>query len=315
MKLSIIVPVYNVERYIKKCIISLLNQDLANSEYEIIIINDGTKDNSIQIVKELQHNYSNIVLFSQENKGLGAARNYGITKAKGEYIWFVDSDDWIEPNIIATLYKEVKQESLDCIRFAWKKVNISGEEIGKKDLNFNSIPSNVYNGENFIQYALGYSCYACMFWFKKNYLETNNFRFTEGVFYEDVDAIPTLILSAKKAKFSNIMVYNYYIRETSIVNSFNPQKVNDLLKAIIKNYKIMQKGNFVLHNLISHCIIELLRMVSNPLYKNFRQNILAELKTLNLQLSYTKRQYFEVFIYNISPRLLLIIYTIFRLFK
>lgn len=315
MKLSIIVPVYNVELYIDKCLKSLLNQDLQESEYEIIVVNDGTLDNSIPIIEKFVRQYSNVHLYHQENKGLGAARNAGLKKARGEYVWFVDSDDWIEPSVIATLYNEVKRESLDCLRFSWKKVNINGEEVGKQDMNFNSIPSNVYDGVNFIRYALGYSCYACMFWFKRKILLDNKFQFAESVFYEDVDAIPSLILFTKRAKFYNLMVYNYYIRESSIINSYNPKKINDLLNAIKKNYTFFQNGYFCFYDLISHSIIELLRMVSNPLYVNYKQKVIQELKTIHLQLGYTKGQYLEVFLYNISPRLLLKIYTILRLLK
>ena len=92
MKLSIIVPVYNVEKYIVKCISSLLDQQ--TNDYEIIIVNDGTKDKSIDLIKKT-FNDSKIAIIEQENQGLSAARNTGVRHSKGEYIWFVDSDDWI----------------------------------------------------------------------------------------------------------------------------------------------------------------------------------------------------------------------------
>ena len=112
MKLSIIVPLYNVEKYIEKCILSLVNQDFR--DYEIIVVNDGSPDESANIVNELKIKYPNVLLFHKENGGLSSARNFGLEKAKGEYVWFVDSDDWIEPDIISLLYKHVKESNLDC---------------------------------------------------------------------------------------------------------------------------------------------------------------------------------------------------------
>ena len=98
MKLSIIVPVYNVADYLPKCLDSLLVQDLSQNEYEIIVVNDGSTDNSGKIAEEYSKTYSNIILINQENQGLSGARNTGIQNAKGEYVQFVDSDDYLEPN-------------------------------------------------------------------------------------------------------------------------------------------------------------------------------------------------------------------------
>lgn len=96
MKLSIIVPMYNVEQYIEKCLKSLLNQDLSRDDYEILIINDGSKDRSKHIVNEYMKNNKNIRMINQKNGGQSKARNTGIDNAKGEYLFFVDSDDYIE---------------------------------------------------------------------------------------------------------------------------------------------------------------------------------------------------------------------------
>ena len=93
VKVSIIVPVYNVEKYLRKCLDSLVNQTL--KDIEIICINDGTKDNSVEIIDEYVKKYSNVLLINQENQGLGMARNNAMKYAKGDYIAFVDSDDWI----------------------------------------------------------------------------------------------------------------------------------------------------------------------------------------------------------------------------
>ena len=103
IKLSIIIPVYNTEAYLRRCLDSCLHQDLPMDQYEIIAVNDGSTDRSLEILKDYERQYTNIHVYSQENKRQGAARNYGLTKASGEYIWFVDADDWIANNCLRKL--------------------------------------------------------------------------------------------------------------------------------------------------------------------------------------------------------------------
>ena len=98
MKLSIIIPMYNVEPYIEKCLLSCLNQNIPHADYEIIVVNDGSPDGSLGIARRIASTVDNMLIVSQENGGLSAARNKGLSYAKGEYVWFVDSDDWIEEN-------------------------------------------------------------------------------------------------------------------------------------------------------------------------------------------------------------------------
>lgn len=117
MKLSIIVPVYNVEPYIERCVRSLEQQNIPKQEYEIIIVNDGTQDQSIQIINKLRLEYPNIVLIEKENGGLSSARNYGLKYAQGEYIWFIDSDDYIEPNILNSILEKSYELNLDLLAF------------------------------------------------------------------------------------------------------------------------------------------------------------------------------------------------------
>ena len=115
MKLSIIIPVYNVEKYVEKCLRSCAEQDLPSDEYEIIVVNDGTKDSSLEIVERVAKDYSNIAIISQENAGLSAARNKGLSLAKGEYIWFIDSDDWIEKNCLQKIIRKCFEDGLDVL--------------------------------------------------------------------------------------------------------------------------------------------------------------------------------------------------------
>jgi len=118
MKLSIIVPVFNVEKFLEKCILSLVNQDIDCHVYEIIAINDGSTDSSSIILENLKQKISNLIIINQENKGLSGARNTGFNAAQGDYIICVDSDDYLLPNTLKHLLYLVKKNNLDILEFA-----------------------------------------------------------------------------------------------------------------------------------------------------------------------------------------------------
>lgn len=135
MKLSFIVPVYNLEDYIEECIMSLLNQDLSHSEYEILCINDSSTDSSLEILKRLAKEHTNIIIINQENQGVSAARNNGIKNAKGEYIWFVDGDDLIARNCLKFLITFLDEKKLPLIRFKYKTIYTNNIKYDSNKLN------------------------------------------------------------------------------------------------------------------------------------------------------------------------------------
>lgn len=116
MNLSIIIPIYNVEKYLSDCLNSVINQKKSDLTYEIIIVNDGTPDNSLKIAEDYAKSHNNITIISQENQGLGGARNTGLKAASGDYVWFIDSDDWINLNSLLILEPFLKLQ-LDAITF------------------------------------------------------------------------------------------------------------------------------------------------------------------------------------------------------
>ena len=164
LKLSIIVPFYNVEKYIAKCLDSLLDQDIPELEYEIICVNDCSPDNSRNIVIEYQKNHPNIILIEHEsNKRQGAARNTGLSKTRGQFVWFVDSDDWIMSNCLKDILSICEKGFLDILAFNFLRVE-NQENIVKKGNTFkNSVNImdgcnyiHLYFGEDFVNYLLGY---------------------------------------------------------------------------------------------------------------------------------------------------------------
>ena len=123
LKLSIIVPIYNVEQYLGKCIDSLLNQDLPHKDYEIILVDDGSPDGCPAICDDYAKTHSNVRVIHRQNGGLSAARNSGIEVAQGRYVQFVDSDDYLEPNVLKTLVEKMEDDNLDILRFNYQNVN------------------------------------------------------------------------------------------------------------------------------------------------------------------------------------------------
>lgn len=132
MLLSIIVPIYKVEPYLRKCVDSLLVQDLSPEEYEIILVDDGSPDDCGKIADEYAARFSNVRGIHQENGGLSVARNTGIMTAQGKYIQFVDSDDYLEPDVLGSLVGRAERDDLDVLRFNYRNVNERYEEYERK---------------------------------------------------------------------------------------------------------------------------------------------------------------------------------------
>ena len=226
MKLSIIVPIYNVAPYLRKCVDSLITQDI--SDYEIILVDDGSTDNSGAIADELVDSFRLSPLASrlemrvihQSNTGLSEARNTGTREAKGQYILFVDSDDYLQPNTLGSLLEQAEHDQLDVLRFRYQNVKETGEAFvpyeGMKT-DYNDYSSNPTDGLHFLHDRLGIQCYACQFIVKTEIVRQE--LFTPGIYFEDTDWTPRMLLCAKRVASTDLVVYNYLWREGSITLS------------------------------------------------------------------------------------------------
>lgn len=239
MLLSIIVPVYNVEKYLGKCLDSLLQQDLSPDNYEIIVINDGSTDNCESIALSYAQKYPNIKLITQKNRGLSGARNTGIEKATGKYIQFVDSDDYLEPNVLSSLISKMEIEQLDLLRYNYQNVNENYEVFAPYKNNKNKsviLANGVTDGLSFLTKNLGYGCYAWQFIVKKDLFCNPQLFFKEGVYFEDTEWTPRIILAANRINDYNAVVYYYLHRTGSITKSTDIAKkrkvLTDLLNVI-----------------------------------------------------------------------------------
>ena len=223
-KVSVIIPVYNVEAYLPKCLDSVINQTL--KEIEIIVVNDGSKDKSLDIPLEYKAKDNRLKVIDKENGGLGEARNFGINQSTGEYISFVDSDDYISVNMLLEMHSKAINTDSDIVFCALNKVDERDEII--KTLRQSNFPEeNISLNEDFSFFG-DFSCFACNKLFKSSLFKEKRFK---TMHFEDIDLIPKIVLESKKIAIINKPFYNYLERQGSISKNHTIQGL-DLLKAV-----------------------------------------------------------------------------------
>lgn len=256
IKLSIVVPVYNVEPYIKKCIQSLVNQNVPKNEYEIIIVDDGSPDNSIKIVEE-SFSEPNIRIVRKQNGGLSSARNAGFAVAQGEYVWFVDSDDWIEDNCLKDLFKfmDGNVRTIAMSRFI--------PEGDWSDSFYNKTDETVETG---LQLCAGPHLTAAQFYIcNSEFLRENKLSFYEGILHEDSEYTPRMLYLAGDITLLTSPVYHYLKRGNSITTVIKPKRCYDYMlvcRNLIAFYNetVVEADKSAFSNIISNAILELLKL-------------------------------------------------------
>lgn len=309
VKLSFIVPVYNVAPYLRKCVDSLFAQDY--DDYEIILVDDGSTDNSPQICDEFASpSFTNslthsvvIKVIHQANAGLSAARNTGILAARGEYICFVDSDDYWEENVLGGLMGQLERENLDVLRFKYQNVNERYEVFNPNKLDpyrNDDYSEEVTDGITFLNTRFGTACYAVMFILRCDliytvhstpYTENNNVLFSEGIYFEDTDWTPRMLVRAKRVASTDTIVYNYLVRQGSItkaVEQSKKQKVLDdkmrLIGEMQRQAKDLQEKGLCsnwFNRMIADTVISVIGMLSMDFYKD-RKIYLTQLKQMGV---------------------------------
>ena len=243
LKLSIIIPVYNVKKYIEQCINSCINQiGVSKEEYEIIIVNDGTRDNSMDVVNHIDWKGVQHTIFEQENQGLSAARNSGLKIAQGDYVWFVDSDDWIADNSLKLLF-DIMAVDVDGITIG--AADVLGDEI-KSRFDRCGLSQDGYRGLDLIKMN---QCSCCVPFtiYKREFLLKNKLEMMVGVFHEDSEFTPRAYNEASKICVVHDDLYFVRQNPTSITRTFNAKKSFDLIlvaksiyaytKGVDENYK------------------------------------------------------------------------------
>ena len=241
MKLSFIVPIYNTADYLLKCIDSLLNQDISHSNYQIILVNDGSTDNSLEICKMYKEKHANIILLSQSNAGQSSARNLGMTKAEGDYIWFVDSDDFIEHNCVAECLDICCRQDLDVLLFCADEIDENKNTIKQRQHFTESQISAVFSGKHFLTSKQYFNCIP-FYIYRHQFLKEQNIRFSEGIYHEDNEILPKIFYAAKRILGYNKVLYHVNLRPNSTTRSINPKKAFDLIKVArsLSDYMVKQ---------------------------------------------------------------------------
>ncbi|MBF1584602.1 MAG: glycosyltransferase [Prevotella sp.] len=216
-KLSIIIPMYNAEKYITRLLVSCYQQDLEESLYEVIVIDDGSIDKSKDIVSEWQHTHNNLVYRYQDNAGQGLARNYGLSIAQGEYVWFVDSDDEIEQNCLGKLVEEAFSKELDML-FCNEVLKFEDGRPDQKGDYEGMLYDKICSGEEcFRRGFYAYAVSQCLI--KQKLLKEQQLLFKPKRIGEDAELCYHLMAYAERVVFIHDTFYIYHVNGNSVTQA------------------------------------------------------------------------------------------------
>lgn len=258
--LSIVIPAYNAGKYLDKCLESCCSQDLPSGKYEIIIVNDGSTDRTLEIAGKWASKQSNIKVITQENKGLSMARNAGIDASEGKYIMFVDSDDRIADNCLERLIGRCMTDNPDMFRFCAADLTEQGASR-----RFSYSEDSICSGKELLKGS--FQVCAPFAVYRKEFLERNNLKFHPGIFHEDNEFTPRAYYFAERVVSINDVIY--FVRQTpsSITRTPNPQRGHDLLKiiellSVFACQKVEEEYRPYIYKQISDCINWCIRLMN-----------------------------------------------------
>lgn len=261
LKLSVILPAYDVERFIENCIRSLETQDIDHQQYEVIVVDDGATDESVDRVIALQQEYENIILLRQANAGLSAARNRGMRAAKGKYLLFVDTDDCVEANCFAKMLSVAEShKDIDLVGFNYRIHFNSGLVTTPKM----PIPGvNAMNGVEYYEQFVAGDYHIWRYLFSREFMIRNDLFFLEGISFEDVEFTPRLMCMAQSVIFYDLPFYNYYNRPGSISTTRSEKHISSRIAAAENLHRFMLEkaaqvsadAHVMFYNVIAECLL------------------------------------------------------------
>lgn len=229
-KFSIIVPVYNTEKYLKRCLDSIRKQTFKN--YEVIIVNDGSTDNSSDIISKYPFK-----IINQKNQGLSMARNNGVKESSGEYLIFLDSDDYIEKDLLREINNSLSNNP-DLIRYQIKEVFDDKSDVSYEEDSFENKDGveafKLITKYHFVENAWAYAI-------KREFYLKEKFSFKKGTYHEDFGLMPLVIIKSKIVNSINYVGYCYYQRDGSIMNSSDYSKTKNKVKDFYNHYLYLTK--------------------------------------------------------------------------
>lgn len=290
MKISFVIPVYNAELYLNKCIKSIYNSEWPDTELEIIMIDDGSTDNSVEVAKQICQQYKNTMLLEQENQGSSVARNAGIEKATGDYIWFIDSDDYLDSSLLGRIKNDIIENNFPDI-FAIQLKLIDGKTT-RIECSQQKIKHNVIlKGRDAI--LSGYQpSSACALICKRDFIKKHQLKFYVGISHQDVEFSMRAVALAKNIYFSDYQAYIYIKHSGSVSKPKTVEKqyfytIGDMYVALshqkfIETLEDKELQDYILrwsNNILFNLILSIKRS-NNPLIdKNFRKKVLTDMKS------------------------------------
>ncbi|GGF81845.1 glycosyltransferase family 2 protein [Wenyingzhuangia marina] len=279
---SIIMPVYNVENYLKECLDSIINQTYKN--IELILINDGSTDNSGFICDEYASQYKNIKVLHTKNGGQGAARNIGLKIAEGFYVYLIDSDDYISPSLIENCCSFAEKEKLDLVTFNTSLIVEKGATV-QHHYNRSITPNKVYSNIELFNFMIANEEFCVPPWFyfyRLNFLKENNILFLEGYIYEDnLFTIKTLHANGKIGFLKEKLVFHRFNNQSTTGKKITNYKVKSLIKCqqSINDFYLINKGKIelrFLQNFLKWFVSTTIRSIIFNEEKNKESKILAK---------------------------------------
>lgn len=256
-KITVIIPVYNVERYLSQCLNSVIKQTYTN--FEIIAINDGSTDGSLNILNQYKMKYRNIYIINQENQGQSIARNKGIERATGDYIYFLDADDYIATNTFQILIETFEEYNVDLIKFS-AEIVIDGIDIqvNKNRYNFDQYfnENKIYRKDEFLDLNIkSFSASPVLYIVKREILQSNKIRYKAGIIHEDDLFTSEVLLNTNKAVYISENFYKRRLRKNSVMTeedifhrkkSFKSKCIIAIeLRNLLQNYVNYKEREFI----------------------------------------------------------------------
>ena len=311
-KLSIIVPVYNVEKYIHACMESIFRQGMDDKVFEVIIVNDGTQDRSMEVIQDIISQHDNITVINQENLSLSVARNNGIAVAKGEYILMPDSDDLLIDNSLSILLEKALESKADLVVADF--LEMTDEEIKRLDnVAQKYLKVKEKTGEQmFLEDLNPRQCYVWRTLYRRAFIQENNLTFIPGVRYQDVPFTHECYLRAKKCLRVSRLLNVYRKGHASATYSFNKKKAHDLITVIAGTWKLRKIEGLspaVLLKLEDDVFTSFSLLIYFMLYgmkdAKERQEVFQDLNNTvpDLNFSNGRKQKMTWFLYKHSPKL------------
>ena len=275
VEISVLIPIYNAKNFLNDSIPSLLNQTF--EDFELICVNDGSKDNSLEILNDFASKDSRVKVFDKENGGCGSARNFALENATGNYIYFFDPDDAIESNALELAYDNAVRNNSDMVIFKANTFDKNG--MSDKDISFNyiSLKREEYDNvpfDSIKRYALigGFAPWSKLY--KKEFLDSyDDFKFDLGIAFDDVPFHVKSILRAKRVSYINKVLYHYRVDNVNSVNStasngFDIFKILDIVENILKEENQFEDLKKVFYNFkVNHILIYIISTDSSEYFK------------------------------------------------